>query len=226
MYIGLKWLEGKEYEDYTDIFSEDDFRKDCDDNILIHPVITEAEATSFAFCFMTVTGNDVILDYSPFPNSNNAQGIMLGKIHLTLIKNHNITISEAYWHGINNQEFIISYEQVPVTEEFGRQKPRINDLVHSETDLEGINLNFPETPGRIMRTSFDFNRDTAVIEETLRRANGFCEMCGKKAPFKRRSTGEPYLEVHHIIQLANGGPDTTDNTQALCPNCHRKAHYG
>ena len=36
--------------------------------------------------------------------------------------------------------------------------------------------------------------------------------------------GEPYLECHHVIQLAKGGPDEYYNTVALCPNCHRKVH--
>lgn len=36
----------------------------------------------------------------------------------------------------------------------------------------------------------------------------------------------PYLEVHHIIFLAQGGDDTVDNAEALCPNCHRRKHYG
>ncbi|MBC8673865.1 HNH endonuclease [Aeromonas hydrophila] len=47
-----------------------------------------------------------------------------------------------------------------------------------------------------------------------------------KAPFNRVSDGTPYLEVHHIQPLANGGEDTIQNTMALCPNCHRKRHFG
>ena len=37
---------------------------------------------------------------------------------------------------------------------------------------------------------------------------------------------EPYLESHHIATLAEGGPDTPENTAALCANCHRELHYG
>ncbi len=36
----------------------------------------------------------------------------------------------------------------------------------------------------------------------------------------------PYLEVHHRIPLAKKGEDTVANAIALCPNCHRKSHYG
>ena len=36
--------------------------------------------------------------------------------------------------------------------------------------------------------------------------------------------GSPFLEVHHVDYMANGGSDTIDNVVALCPNCHRKMH--
>ncbi|SFB88291.1 HNH endonuclease [Marinospirillum celere] len=56
------------------------------------------------------------------------------------------------------------------------------------------------------------------------RENG--QACGTPAPFNRKSDGTPYLEVHHKTPLALGGEDTVENAIALCPNCHRKAHYG
>ena len=43
--------------------------------------------------------------------------------------------------------------------------------------------------------------------------------------FIRKSTGEPYLEVHHIKFLSDGGPDRAWNAVALCPNCHRRCNY-
>lgn len=66
-------------------------------------------------------------------------------------------------------------------------------------------------------------RDSLVKEYTKLLANGYCQLCGNKAPFKD-SYGNPYLEIHHIIWLSNGGKDTIENTVALCPNCHRKMH--
>jgi 5-methylcytosine-specific restriction enzyme A len=36
----------------------------------------------------------------------------------------------------------------------------------------------------------------------------------------------PYLEVHHICRLADDGPDKPINVAALCPNCHKEAHFG
>lgn len=70
-----------------------------------------------------------------------------------------------------------------------------------------------------------FERDSRVAAFALARAGGKCELCGEDAPFLDAS-GEPYLEVHHIIPLAEGGPDVVENVAALCPNCHREAHLG
>lgn len=69
-------------------------------------------------------------------------------------------------------------------------------------------------------------RNPDVVAAVLDRAGGFCERCKSKAPFIRASNGTPYLEVHHRIQLANDGEDSTDNAMAVCPNCHRELHYG
>ena len=62
-----------------------------------------------------------------------------------------------------------------------------------------------------------------MSEYAKRRAHGFCQLCGEAAPFLRKN-GEPFLETHHVIWLADGGDDSIDNTVALCPNCHKKMH--
>ena len=68
-------------------------------------------------------------------------------------------------------------------------------------------------------------RSPAVQAWTLQQAKGKCELCVEPAPFVRPDR-RPYLEVHHVQRLAEGGEDVPDNTVALCPNCHRRAHYG
>lgn len=68
-------------------------------------------------------------------------------------------------------------------------------------------------------------RNPRVQAWTLQQAKGRCELCRKPAPFKRPD-GRAFLEVHHVKRLAEGGEDVPDNTVALCPNCHRMAHYG
>ena len=81
-------------------------------------------------------------------------------------------------------------------------------------------------PERVQLLSTGFRRNADVIVEVLRRASGVCEKCKSPAPFVRRSDGTPFLEVHHWTPLAEGGEDTIENAGALCPNCHREAHFG
>ena len=71
-----------------------------------------------------------------------------------------------------------------------------------------------------------YTRNPDVIAEVLDRSNGICGECGSNAPFLRTTNGTPYLEVHHRRPLSEGGEDTVQNAVALCPNCHRKFHYG
>jgi 5-methylcytosine-specific restriction protein A len=69
-----------------------------------------------------------------------------------------------------------------------------------------------------------FIRSPAVVAYVLHRANGLCELCGRVS-FSTDS-GAVFLEVHHVVQLCQGGPDTPCNAVALCPTCHRELHYG
>ena len=70
-----------------------------------------------------------------------------------------------------------------------------------------------------------YQRDPKVKAWVLKEANGHCECCNSEAPFLT-AEGEPFLEVHHLRHLADGGSDTITNAIALCPNCHREFHYG
>lgn len=81
------------------------------------------------------------------------------------------------------------------------------------------------TPPGVQTPVTQYVRDPEVISWVLEQANGICECCNQPAPFER-ADGSPFLEVHHVWRLADGGPDTIDNAVAICPNCHRRLHYG
>ena len=70
-----------------------------------------------------------------------------------------------------------------------------------------------------------YERSPKVAAWVLRACGGKCEYCDQEAPFKDIA-GDPFLEVHHVKRLADGGPDAVENCVALCPNCHRNFHYG
>ncbi|MDP2123968.1 MAG: HNH endonuclease signature motif containing protein [Parvibaculum sp.] len=79
-------------------------------------------------------------------------------------------------------------------------------------------------PSRTAAQMSTFLRDPKVRGYVLNRASGACEYC--KSPGFLKPDGTRYLEAHHIINLANQGPDTPENVIALCADHHRKAHFG
>lgn len=125
--------------------------------------------------------------------------------------------------------------------DFYSKKPKLleNEFIHSSFEkdvqksinderskrllrIENANKK-PKVTESIIKT---FIRNADIVAETLYRAKGICEHCKKDAPFLKDIDNKEYLEVHHIIPLSEDGNDTLENTIALCPNCHRQAHYG
>lgn len=81
-------------------------------------------------------------------------------------------------------------------------------------------LNPKQTSATVMRIS----RALRVKQWVEARSQGNCEGCGQPAPFLN-AKDKPFLEVHHVKHLVDGGTDRTSNTVALCPNCHRRCHH-
>lgn len=129
---------------------------------------------------------------------------------------------------IPNPEYIDSEEESE--EEFYR--------IQGEKEKEAKKLSTPELieriknksemiePTRIRMVAYRFKRNPYIVEYAKRIASDICQDCKEPAPFINKTTKEPFLETHHIRSLADGGEDTIENTIALCPNCHRKRHYG
>lgn len=93
----------------------------------------------------------------------------------------------------------------------------------SQPKIFSIRPKGQENPAIKIVSVAQYERDPRVVAYVLDRAKGICEACESPAPFSR-SDGSPYLEVHHILPLAQDGPDTVENCAALCPNCHRAIH--
>lgn len=72
----------------------------------------------------------------------------------------------------------------------------------------------------------DFVRNPFVVRAAIIRSKGVCENPGCTRTLFPRDDGSPYMEVHHIIPLGEGGDDTLINVAALCPHCHRELHFG
>ena len=115
---------------------------------------------------------------------------------------------------------VISQEEFQASEEIKQKKAK-------QLSLEALHKaaisGSSSIPGSRLVITKEIIRNHNVIEYAKHLSNGFCSLCGAYAPFIDAS-GEPFLEIHHIIWLSEGGSDSIDNTVALCPNCHRKIH--
>ena len=97
---------------------------------------------------------------------------------------------------------------------------------HLKQAIEHSFVNEPEgdfPPQQGVTITKYFVRNSKIKGWILDNAKGFCEGCGQPAPFEM--DGKPFLEVHHVKHLAQGGKDRKNNTIALCPNCHRRCHH-
>lgn len=104
--------------------------------------------------------------------------------------------------------------------------PDGNDRSLAELRLSALRaVTPPETSNWRIAKQIRRQRSTDIKEYVLRRAGGFCELTGEKAPFLK-DNGEPFLEVHHIRRLSDGGLDHPVNCAAITPNVHREIHFG
>jgi hypothetical protein len=67
-----------------------------------------------------------------------------------------------------------------------------------------------------------YYRDPTVVAWVRQNAAGRCEAC--KTLGYEVDSGALFLEVHHIVPLAQGGPDVVSNAVAVCETCHGKLH--
>lgn len=123
-----------------------------------------------------------------------------------------------------NQNNVANNTSDEISEAFERDVAEA--LARTSLERQQRLKNAPKKPTLITVSTKAYLRNPDVVAEALLRAGGRCESCGALAPFTKASNGQPYLEVHHIQPLADDGEDTVINAISLCPNCHRREHYG
>lgn len=117
---------------------------------------------------------------------------------------------------------LADFELAMPTDDRNELDNRVKDIL-SRPDMIAEPPAGNPAPKKELAVGTVFVRDPRVVAYTQKRAKGFCQLCREEAPF-RKMDGTPYLETHHILPLAEGGPDTVDNCAAVCPNCHRALH--
>jgi 5-methylcytosine-specific restriction endonuclease McrA len=128
-------------------------------------------------------------------------------------------LSEIYYQ---NSPVQLNYSEYELTFE--------NEVSNSQKDTRANRIERLDKAKVIPQETYSkskvFIRNPDVVAEVLARANGVCDYCGQMAPFIKDTNGKGFLEVHHVVYLSKGGYDTIDNCAALCPNCHKHAHFG
>ncbi len=132
--------------------------------------------------------------------------------------------------GRRSGDKLILFHLVPVKEALTTAVDDDTDYLAGEDlalkPLREKLLKREQGPKRGYVTTREFRKGSDQIRVYARlRAEGTCENCEKDAPFMDKN-GQPFLEVHHINRLADDGPDIPVNVAAICPNCHREAHFG
>jgi HNH endonuclease len=90
--------------------------------------------------------------------------------------------------------------------------PPNEDEDRSEDAIDDLDTGSPAD--RAKTTGYRYKRDPTVRNKVKRRANGLCEYCER--PGFMDVDGQPFLECHHIIALAEQGHDKPWNVIALC----------
>ncbi len=132
---------------------------------------------------------------------------------------HSPVVSAEDWAHIASNS--IKTTLLAPTKDFEKLDTIVGELLKKPLNKPAGNKN----PKQSETTHTSFLRDPCVKAWVLQNAEGTCEACSFAAPFERND-GSPYLEVHHVLPLVEGGSDTVENTIAVCPNCHRNLHFG
>ncbi len=165
-----------------------------------------------------------------FPMSGTVPEGLNGENGVPEITSFTPELIDKYLFKSNGRYYALDYENLPKKTHDEYESIFQDKIKKSKTDTpenrKARLKEAPKKPSKSTVTSMVYIRNPDVVAEVLLRANGVCERCHKDAPFIRKKDNTPYLEVHHTRQLADGGEDTVENAEALCPNCHREAHFG
>lgn len=140
---------------------------------------------------------------------------------------------DAATNSIDHRRLAQEYERLWKSIEAGVTEPRLQEEIRrlNQKPLEQLldayrNKSPIEKPRRKDAQQLVYERSPLVIAITRKRAGYACEVEGCTSPTFVTDEGERFVEVHHLIPLAQGGEDTIENTACLCPTHHREIHHG
>lgn len=133
----------------------------------------------------------------------------------------------------------IKSRKLPVTKQNARNQAIISahsqyiDTTNNPSITASLSPNNPQpapAPKKSTGEKPKYIANPSIGKGALQKAGYICENCGK-GTFTARSTGNNFMEPHHLIPISYQGNysntiDITSNLICLCPNCHSQIHYG
>lgn len=213
---------------YTDHIEVEWLSRNSTRQAVSHLVTGPRSGKYVAKCDLNVRGDIVDLDYRPYEDLNTTHGMFVGVMRIQFVNPSRKHVSQVLWKDKGDEQFRLCSTTVAFTpddpQDFDSQVAASMGLSMQERLKRLASARNKPRQSQIISTVFI--RNPNVVAHVLNRAQDKCERCENPAPFNRASDGRPYLEIHHIVRLADCGDDTIKNAVALCPNCHREAHYG
>lgn len=213
----LKWLDDESIG-YTDFYPVSWFAHIGKRKGLIHLTRGPRGGIYQAKCDLEVSDRTALLDYEPYMEAfNEVREMLPGTAKLVFRKEGRTQLmNHAFWRkpGGAFARYSIAAGTVP----------SLRFKVSALDDLSAGEPIGTEKPKKRSGTTTFYIRNEKLRDAVRRRAKGRCEHC--RCLGFQTAAGKRYLETHHIIALAAGGPDMMSNVIALCANHHREAHFG
>ncbi len=229
-FFTIEWTRG-ESKGSVDEIPTQWFATECNRGEVTHGVRAPRNWRRPAKCSLSVSRLAATLNYVAFEKVNARNGLVIGLLKIGFTSARRDTICSIHWKCKGKGKKFVDWTDgtrwnridVKTAEEFDKSVRSAMKL--SEAQLLARIANAPRRPQKAEVARNEFARNTDVAALARLRAKGKCLDCGKRAPFLTVA-GVPFLEVHHVTRLTDGGEDTIENTIALCPNCHRERHFG
>lgn len=154
-----------------------------------------------------------------------------------MLQKQNLVIDEARLNGsnfsdsllndFNNRIALLNARETTILDLNYSFKDKLLEIVNELNKVKNRYYNeisISELKNKVTKNISVYRRSIVLKEIVKKEAKGVCQLCKEFAPFLDKY-GNPFLEVHHIEFLSQGGKDELDNMVALCPNCHRKVHH-
>jgi hypothetical protein len=173
-----------------------------------------------------IAGTDEVLASSYYPARLGTDRNVEPRIGRDLV--NWVSAGDVLWLGTDGTT-VFAWKEAPdaVPADPDEPDPRAETLANQLSDqrlLDAVNA-VGGPAGQRSAQSWVYERSSAVRAFARRRSGGICEMPGCGYRGFLMANGKTFIEVHHIEFMGRAGEDTVGNVAALCPNCHRRAHY-